>query len=448
MRLPRSAAVSVALVIATALTGASAWAAGKRDSATVSAARLWESPDHTRAVFDLDRRVDYKLFNLEHPNRLVLDLPATALADGFKAPVGLGVVRSVRSGRPDGNTLRLVLDLGQDVRAKSFLLDPTSKTSHRLVLDLYPKDAEAAAVPVKSAESAAGHGGRKVIVAIDPGHGGEDPGASGPKGTNEKDVTMAISRALAAAIDAEPGMHAILMRDGDYFVSLTDRYVKARQANADLLVSVHADAVEGGGASGSSVYMLSSRGATSEAARMMADRENQSDLVGGVSLDDKDNTLAAVLLDLSQGASLSASDAVANRVLLALAKIGPLHKRDVQRANFVVLRSPDVPSILVETAFITNPTEERRLADRGEQKKLADAILDGVRDYFNAAPPAGTWFAENRQPVKEHIVSRGETLALIAQRHRVSIARLKDANPQQTAEDLKPGVVLKIPTSS
>jgi len=298
------------------------------------------------------------------------------------------------------------------VQPKSFLLAPADGAGYRLIVDLYKKGKGHNAV--KSAAALAAKP-RDVVVAIDAGHGGVDPGATGSAGTHEKDITLAMARELKRQIDAQTGMHAMLTRDADYFIPLAQRYQKARNAKADLFVSVHADAYASGDARGSSVWMLSSRGATSEAARWLADRENRADLVGGVKLEDKDNTLAAVLLDLSQGATLEASGAVAERVLHALGKLGPTHRGYVEKANFVVLRSPDVPSILVETAFITNPSEEKRLNSNPQREKLAGAILDGVRDYFRAVPPPGSWFAVNSAKEKpEQIATRRGAAAKVA----------------------------------
>ncbi|HET7845783.1 MAG TPA: N-acetylmuramoyl-L-alanine amidase [Xanthomonadales bacterium] len=412
----------------------------------VRAARIWDSPEYTRAVFDLAGPVEYKLFILDNPARVVLDLRSSSLSRDYAVPAGKGVVKALRSGRPTPSDLRIVIDLAAKARAKSFLLPPAEGKGHRLVVDLYGREAEMKQV-VKSVASIVPPDERDVIVAIDAGHGGEDPGAIGATGKREKDITLATAKVLAEVIEAEPGMTAVLIRDGDYFVPLKKRYEKAREARADLFISIHADAFHKRSAAGSSVFMLSQRGASSEAARWLADRENASDLVGGVSLDDKDGTLAAVLLDLSQGATLASSGAVAMHVLQGISGLGKLHKRDVQRANFVVLRSPDVPSILVETAFISNPAEEKRLTNPVEQRKLADAILTGVRDYFHAAPPPGTWIAMHPQPPRQHIVARGESLSLIAQRHRVTLAALRSANKLRS-DTVRVGDVLRIPTSS
>jgi N-acetylmuramoyl-L-alanine amidase len=403
--------------------------------------RLSEGSDHTRAVFEVSGPIQYKVFELDDPPRVVIDIPKGKLGPQFGAPASLGLVQGVRTGNPDGKQLRVVIDLTASARSRSFVLSPSNRAGYRLVVDLH---GGARPVAERRAPTVAPAEARDVVIAIDPGHGGVDPGALGPNGTREKDVTLAISRRLAEAIDAEPGMSAVLLRDRDKFIPLRQRYELAREARADLFVSIHADAIASGRASGSSVYMLSTRGASSEAARWLADRENAADLVGGVSLTDKEGTLAAVLLDLSQGATLQASDQVANQVLRSLSRFGRVHKQEVQHANFVVLRSPDVPSILIETAFISNAEEERRLNDPQHQQRLAEAIVEGVRNHFHAAPPPGTWIAANARPAREHIVARGETLSLIAQRHGVTVASLKREN-RLRSDALRAGVVLRIP---
>jgi N-acetylmuramoyl-L-alanine amidase len=424
---------------------------GAARAADIQNLRIWAGPEYTRAVFDVSGPADYKLFELSRPDRIVLDIHGSAFADGFGAPDVKGLLKGIRAGRQGKDDARIVFDLAGGVRPKSFLLPPADKFGYRLVLDLYP--AEKKAAPVKTVADASPDKLRKVVVAVDAGHGGDDPGATGSSGTHEKDITLAVARALKKQIDKTPGMSAVLTRDGDYFIPLEKRYAKARDEKADLFVSIHADAFKSSDARGSSVWVLSPRGATNEAARWLADRENRADLVGGVSLDDKDDTLAAVLLDLSQGATMGASNAVAEQVLTALRKLGPTHRGYVERANFVVLRSPDVPSILVETAFITNPNEEAKLKNPAHREKLASAILDGVDDYFRASPPPGTWFAASsgapsrkRAPLaSRYIVNRGDTLSAIAQHHGLSIAQLREANDLD--EDLvKPGEVLRIPS--
>jgi N-acetylmuramoyl-L-alanine amidase len=410
----------------------------------LQALRLWDGPDYTRAVIDVSSPLDYKLFELDNPPRLVLDVRGASLGRGFGADGGKGLVLGVRTGKLGERDLRVVFDLRDGVRPKSFLLPPAEQLGHRLVVDIHPR--QAAAPAARTIEQALPDGEREVVIAIDAGHGGEDPGARGATGSWEKHITLAVARELAQQIDAEPGMRAVLIRDGDYFIALDQRYRKAREAKADLFVSIHADAFHKQTAAGASVFVLSPRGASSEAARWLAARENASDLVGGVKLDDKDNTLAAVLLDLSQSATLKASEDVANQVLAALKRVGKTHKPQVERANFVVLRSPDVPSMLVETAFISNPGEEKKLNDPVYRRRLATAIRDGVRDYFHLQPPPGTWLAANpssRRP-SEHVVSRGETLSVIAARHGVSLSSLKAAN-ELRGDLVRVGDRLRIP---
>ncbi|MBN8726837.1 MAG: N-acetylmuramoyl-L-alanine amidase [Xanthomonadales bacterium] len=423
-------------------------AAGCAHAAEVTGLRIWPAEDHTRAVIDLSGPVDYKLFELASPDRIVLDLKGSHFAAGFEAAASGGALKGVRAGRQGKADARIVFDLATGARPRSFLLPPGDKAGHRLVVDLYPAGAKP--LPVKRAPEIAAGKARDIVIAIDAGHGGKDPGSIGASGTHEKRITLAVARELKALVDRTPGMTGVLTRDGDYFIPLEQRYAKARAAKADLFISIHADAFTNADARGSSVWVLSPRGATSEAARWLADRENRADLVGGVTLDDKDDTLAKVLLDLSQGATMGASNAVAEHVLSALGRIGPTHRSYVERANFVVLRSPDVPSILVETAFITNPAEEARLKTPAHREKLAAAILDGVRNHFRASPPPGSLFAQERErgrraAAERYVVSRGDTLSTIAARHGVSTAELRAANARPD-ERVLVGEVLAIPS--
>ena len=426
--------------------GVNALLCGSVLAAEVKALRVWAGPDHTRAVFDVSGPLQYKLFALANPDRLVLDVQGASLASGFAASDPNGLLQGVRTGKQGASDVRVVFDLKQGVRPKSFLLPPAEKLGYRLVVDLYPNQGQTTTSPVvRTVESALPSTERKVVIAIDAGHGGEDPGARGASGSWEKNITLAVARELARQVNAEPGLEAYLVRDGDYFIPLNKRYQKAREARADLFVSIHADAFHKATAQGSSVFVLSTRGASGEAARWLADRENASDLVGGVSLDDKDNTLARVLLDLSQSATMKASDDVANHVLDAMKRLGKTHKPHVERANFVVLRSPDVPSMLVETAFISNPAEEKRLLDASHRSKLASAIVTGVRDYFSNQPPPGTWLASNAKArPRQHVVSRGESLSLIAARHGITLASLRAANGMR-GDVVKVGERLRIP---
>jgi N-acetylmuramoyl-L-alanine amidase len=457
-------------------------------AADVQAARAWAGPQYTRVVFDLSGPADYQLSR--DGDTIVLALRGSALADHFRAPATQGLYRGLDS-RQAGGDLRLLARAVDGAQPKAFMLKPGGEHGYRLVLDLYPGSAGASAAVASDDTAAAGHalaavrptssvgagakqaaallgGERKVIVAIDAGHGGEDPGAHGPGGTLEKNVTLAVARALAEEINRQPGMKAVLTRSSDYFIPLKRRYQIAREQNADMFVSIHADAFKSGDAKGSSVWVLSPRGKTSEAARWLADRENRADLIGGVSLDDKDDSLAAVLLDLQQGYALQASESIAGNVLRALGQLGPTHRGHVEHANFVVLRSPDVPSILVETAFISNPTEERRLRDPAHQRKLAAAVMGGVRNYFEATPPPGTWFAAQAmrrngvlagvsKPATQlasaradadvrdlHRVTPGESLGSIARQYGVSVRAIKSAN-RMSNDTVQTGSVLAIP---
>jgi len=357
----------------------------------VRGVRLWAGPDNTRVVVDLSGSAQHTLAVLHNPERVVLDVPGGRLGKGARTSGGAGAVKQVRTTRGPAGSLRLVLDLARPIQAKSFLTTPNAQYGYRLVIDLGGVAAHAdKPIKVKHAPMDA----RDLIIAIDAGHGGEDPGAIGKNGTREKDVVLAIARELAVRINAEPGMKAMLTRGGDYFVPLRDRMRRARAQQADLFVSIHADSIRDRSIDGSSVYILSQRGATDEASRWLAERENASDLIGGVSLDDKDDVLASVLLDLSQSASLNASQEAAARVLHQLTQAGEVRKHEVQQARFMVLKSPDVPSMLVETAYISNPQEEMRLRTPDQQARLAAAIQRGVHDYFYANPPMGTRVAQ------------------------------------------------------
>jgi N-acetylmuramoyl-L-alanine amidase len=360
----------------------------------VRAIRLWAGPDNTRVVVDLSGTAQHSLLVLHNPERVVLDVSGAHLAkSAHRVPPGSGAVKSVRMSRSPSGNFRLVLDLARPIQAKSFLSTPNAHYGYRLVVDLAGANGlNRADKPIRAKHAPSD--ARDLIIAVDPGHGGEDPGAIGKNGTREKDVVLAIARELVLRINAEPGMRAILTRNGDYFVPLRDRMRRARAQQADLFVSIHADSIRDRSIDGSSVYILSQRGATDEASRWLAERENASDLIGGVSLDDKDDVLASVLLDLSQSASLNASQVAAERVLHQLTQAGEVRKHEVQQARFMVLKSPDIPSMLVETAYISNPQEELRLRTPAQQARLAAAIRQGVHDYFYANPPQGTRVAQ------------------------------------------------------
>jgi N-acetylmuramoyl-L-alanine amidase len=417
-------------------------------SLQVEGVRLWAAPDSTRVVLDVSGPVEHRLFTLKGPDRLVVDLNNTSIDSTLTRTVTRGgLVNGLRSGPRNKRDLRLVLDLKGPVKPKSFILKPNQQYGHRLVIDLFDNKSAPATTPsapkqVKAASEPSQL--RDLVIAIDAGHGGEDPGARGRKGTREKDVVLAIARRLAALIEKEPGMRPVMIRDGDYYIGLRKRIEKARSHRADLFISIHADAFRDSRARGSSVYVLSQRGASSEMARWLAARENAADLVGGVSLDDKDDLLAEVLLDLAQNATLEVSAEVADSVLEEMKQLGRVHKRDVQHAGFVVLKSPDIPSLLVETAFISNPSEEQRLRSSRHQQQVARAILVGIRSYFASNPPPGTLVAASGG--RKHVIRRGDTLSHIAQRYGVSMKSLRSTNKLKS-DNLLVGKVLTIPAA-
>jgi N-acetylmuramoyl-L-alanine amidase len=388
--------------------------AGAAVPANVTDVRLWSGPEGTRLVLDLSALPRHEVFTIENPDRVVVDLANTQLAMRKDLPVGQGPVKSVRSGPQAGGGLRIVLDLTARHAVKSFAVGPDGTAGHRIVVELpgaTPSNVAPTAKQVLAASSAAvareapsvdnpvktltvaADKQRDLVIAVDAGHGGQDPGAIGRGGTREKDVTLAIARKLAAAIDAEDGMRAVMIRDGDYFITLRGRVRKARELGADMFVSVHADSVPNRAVSGSSVYVLSLRGASDEASRWLAERENAADLMGGVSLDDKSDVLASVLLDVTQKEAVSNSVEAASSVLASLRRVGSVHGPRVRHAGFMVLKSPDIPSMLVETAFISNVADERRLRDSAHQQRIAQAIHAGVRDYFYEKPPPGSRIA-------------------------------------------------------
>ncbi len=362
----------------------------------LSATRLWPSPDYTRITLEAKQPVNYKYFTLSNPERLVIDLEGVEASAVLDALVGQlsaedPFIGAIRVGMNRPGVMRLVLDLKTPVKPSVFQLQPLEQYGHRLVMDLYPLEVAATAAaspagktPVAKAEVP--QYVRLITVAIDAGHGGEDPGALGAKGSHEKDITLALAKKLKQKIDAQENMHAVLIRDGDYYVPLAQRVTKARAVKADLFLSIHADAFIKPHARGSSVFALSENGATSVAARWLAKKENDADLVGGVNIDVKDPFLKRTLIDLSQTATINDSLKLGHAVLKEIGGVNTLHKSYVEQAGFAVLKAPDIPSILIETAFISNPEEEKRLNDPGYQDKLADAIVDGVLKYFDKHP--------------------------------------------------------------
>ena len=365
-------------------------------AAELRAIRLSADASSAQLTLDLSGDATQKLFTLDHPDRVVIDLSHTTAAPALHSPGGVGIVTGMRFGAQPHGTLRVVVQLKSALPAHSSW--GGGQAGRQLVLTLGQPVVAVAETPAKGvyAVHAPGEGNRDVIIAVDAGHGGIDPGAIGHGGTREKTVTLAIARALAERLDAEPGMRAVLTRDRDEFLELRDRIRRARIAHADMFVSVHADSIADRSISGASVYVLSMHGASSEAARWLAERENAADLVGGVRLDDK-GALAPVLLDAAQSEIIGVSASAAERVVSALEGVGAVRKAQVQQAGFVVLKSPDIPSMLVETAYISNPSEERRLREPAQQARLAAAIASGVHSYFAQNPPDGTRFKQERR---------------------------------------------------
>ncbi len=418
--------------------------------------RVWRAPDHTRLVFDVSGPLEHRLFTLQDPHRIVVDMDNARLQGPLPEVETGPLLATVRSGAPEEGPLRVVLDLKTEARARSFMLKPAGPYGHRLVIDLYdikaaqeeaavPKDDVRPTTPTAPVRPVA----RERVVAIDAGHGGEDPGAMGRRyRTREKDVTLSIARELARLVAQTPGMRPVLIRDGDYYVGLRQRYDKARRARADVLVSIHADAVPSRRAYGSSVYALSEKGASNAMVRQLADKENASDLIGGVSLNDKDDMLAQVLLDLSHNKTMQDSLSLGDDILAELRRVGPVHMRNVAQAGFAVLKSPDIPSVLVETAFISNPSEEKKLRTPAFQQQLAGGIFRGIKQHLARVPipsPVPVQAVTSGEPAREHVVRKGDTLVSIARQYNIHVDALRFINDLRDA-DLPVGLRLRIPS--
>ncbi len=371
--------VGIGTFLTYSATGNKALAARKT---ALTGVRISQSTtDHTRVVFDLSGSINHDLFTLDGPNRVVIDLKnvrksVALVSDSHQTELLSGIRSAVRQSKD----LRIVLDLKGKVRPRSFMLQPDSQSGHRLVIDMH--STKLSPTPIKTSRQKREIKKKEIVIAIDPGHGGRDPGAVGRKGTREKDVTLSVAKKMKTIINRTSGFKAVLTREGDQRVALRKRVEKARKHQADLFVSLHADAYKSPRVEGASVYALSLNGASSEAARWIAEKENSSDLIGGISLDDKDDLIASVLLDLSQTATIQDSLELGSDVLKYLGKVGKLNKNQVQQAGFVVLKAPDMPSILIETAFISNPKEERRLKSSKHQHKLANAIFAGIKSHM------------------------------------------------------------------
>ena len=421
--------------------------------------------DSVRLVMELSEAVKYKYFSLTKPDRFVVDLfDVIRTGKGPRLDYTDTPIKGIRLGIRKGDDLRMVVDLSDSVKADAYIQPIPGSRRSRLIVEMKGvgaarKQHVAAAKPVVApkpkpvvasrpkpeqkpvvvkSEKAYAVPQRDIIIAIDAGHGGGDPGARGYKGTYEKHVTLAIARKLEKLVEKEPGMRPVMIRDSDQYIRLRQRIEKAQMNNADLFVSIHADAFDDPRVRGSSVYTLSRRGASTEAARLLADRENSADIIGFLE-GDQDDMLASVLIDLSQNATIESSMDVAGRVLHSLGRVNPLHKRRVEQAGFVVLKSPDIPSILVETAFISNPDDEKNLLSRRHQQKMANAIMKGIRSYFMSNPPPGS-----RLAAREHVIQRGDTLTAIAERYDVSLSTLRKTNHLK-GDQLYVGRVLHIP---
>ena len=433
----RACWISVVLYL---LGSSSVWAVDVHD------VRLWRAPDHTRIVFDLTGPAEHSLFVLSNPRRIVVDIQDTNLSTDLS---GLELANTpisfVRSGVREGDDLRVVMEVSAQLDPRSFALQANDQAGHRLVVDLYDYQAKQSVPVVKKSVQESTK--RDVIIAIDAGHGGEDPGATGPNRLREKDVVLAIAKELNTLFKADVGFKSVMVRSGDYYVSLKGRRDLARKHQADLFVSIHADAFKRKQAHGASVYALSNGGATSTQALYLAQRENAADLVGGVSLSDKDDVLAGVLADLSMTSTLDTSLKLGNQVLRNVDSIADLHKNQVEQAGFAVLKSPDVPSILVETGFISNPKESSLLATSKYRKKMAAAIHRGIKGWFLSHPPSGTLLAwQKQQGSQQYIIARGDTLSGIAVRFSVSLTDLKSYNGIASSK-IVVGQKLNIPKS-
>ena len=354
-----------------------------RPTAALTGIRISQSAeDHTRVVFDLSGEIEHRLFTLADPYRVVIDLEDTrkssAIAVSSKTT---NLMSGLRSASKDNGRLRVVLDLQGKVRPRSFALKPDGNNGHRLVVDLHATNLSP--TPIKTSQQQRSQQKKKYVIALDPGHGGKDPGAIGKGGTREKDIALAVAKKMKVIINRTPGYQAVLTRDGDRFIPLRNRVKKAREAQADIFVSLHADSFHKSYVKGASVYALSLSGASSEAARLIARKENSSDLMGGISLDDKDDLIASVLVDLSQTYTIQDSLELGSGVLSSIGKVSKLNNRKVQQAGFAVLKAPDMSSILIETAFLSNPAEEKKLRSPKHQQRLAQAVFSGVRAHLN-----------------------------------------------------------------
>ena len=416
-------------------------------AADLNGVRLWRAPDHTRIVLDLSEINSYKIFPLPNPERVVIDINSTRMKTNIDALKLEGTpIRRIRSSIGGNGKMRLVLDLNEPVKPNSFTLKKDESHGNRLVIDL--RDLKKRKQVIKTAAKQL-QARRDIVIVIDAGHGGEDSGAVGYRKLLEKEVVLDISKRLHRLLKKERGFSAELTRKGDYSIGLRQRSEAARDKGADLLVSIHADSFKNRKAHGASVFTLSSNGASSESARWLASRENSADLVGGVELVDKDWMLKKTLIDLSMNASLDVSQNAASQVLNSIGSMAKLHKDEVEQAGFMVLKSPDIPSMLIETGFISNKSEAGKLSKPAYRQKMAQKIFEGLRDYFKQSPPDGTylaWLKRSAPVIAEYVIKPGDTLSEIASRYRVSLALLKRFN-RINGSNIHVGQRLRIPVS-
>ena len=414
-------------------------------AADIESVRLWRAPDKTRLVLDLSSTVEHNIFPLQNPNRLVVDLSDSSIRTTFE---GLELrntpIAGIRAAVRNKTDVRVVLDLSGTVSPKSFTLPANEQYSNRLVIDLFDNKR----VISRTLDEVVKKKDRRIIVAIDAGHGGEDPGALGPRRVREKVVVLQLAKKIKKLFDGNPNFQGELVRSGDYYLAHRKRTQIARDKQADFFISIHADAFTDPSAHGASVYALSTTGATSEQARYLADKENRADLIGGassLSLDGRDEVLAGVLLDLSMNATLRRSLDAGDYVLKNMGTVARLHKKKVEQAGFLVLKSPDIPSLLLETGFISNPNEAQKLSTSGYQNKMAQAIFEGIEQYFLDNPPPGTLLAKNGNRVDRiYVVAPGDTLSEIAVRFNVSMKKIKRYN-KMSSNKIRVGKKIKIP---